>query len=319
MGDPLKWTPPNLNWQAHRYGSISLCMIMRNEEKVLPRCLKSVEGLVNEIIIVDTGSVDDSCNTAKRLGARVLPRKWDDDFSAARNYGLGVASCAWILIMDPDEVISKKDHRRIKELTRQPLFVAFQLPTLNYTPTPKIMGFHPSPKDYPEAQRFAGYVPSVKTRFFKNGLGIVFRGCWHELVDHYIAEKKLPAAQANIPVHHRMDPPTLEGTKQKNKFYLRLGEKKVREEPDNDQAWWELAVAEHITGYHHRAIYSIRQSLRKGWTQPSRLFLLASSLRTINEDQEANFAFEKAICKLYPNLTHLDPFKKNWALLAERP
>src|SRR5690348_3827247 len=87
----------------NRNDTISLCMIVKNEEKYLERCLKSVEGVVDEIIIVDTGSTDQTTEIAEKFGAKILRYQWNDDFSSARNYSLKNAKCDWILILDADE------------------------------------------------------------------------------------------------------------------------------------------------------------------------------------------------------------------------
>lgn len=82
---------------------ISLCMIMRDEEEHLARCLRSVEGVVDEIVIVDTGSVDASVAIAEGFGARVLHEEWRGDFAAPRNTAIDAATGEWILVLDADE------------------------------------------------------------------------------------------------------------------------------------------------------------------------------------------------------------------------
>ncbi|MEE9605115.1 MAG: tetratricopeptide repeat protein, partial [Candidatus Scalindua sp.] len=98
--------------------SISLCMIVKNEEANLTRCLNSVKDIVDEIIIVDTGSTDRTVEIAKSFGARVFNHPWEGNFSKARNYSLKHASCEWILILDADEELSKDDAPRLKETTK---------------------------------------------------------------------------------------------------------------------------------------------------------------------------------------------------------
>ncbi len=82
---------------------LSVCMIVRDEEKVLSRCLKSVEGIADELIVVDTGSKDNTITIAKDFDARVFHFEWCDDFAAARNESLKHATGDWILQIDADE------------------------------------------------------------------------------------------------------------------------------------------------------------------------------------------------------------------------
>ena len=77
--------------------SISLCMIVKNEEENLPRCLDSVRDVVDEIVIVDTGSTDRTVEIAESYGAKVFYHPWEGSFSKARNYSLKYATCDWIL------------------------------------------------------------------------------------------------------------------------------------------------------------------------------------------------------------------------------
>jgi len=95
---------------------ISLCMIVRDEEQSLARCLSSVEGIADEIIIVDTGSADRTKEIAASFGAKVYDFEWIDDFSAARNYAFSKATKAFILWLDADDVIEEPDRARFLEL-----------------------------------------------------------------------------------------------------------------------------------------------------------------------------------------------------------
>lgn len=84
---------------------LSLCMIAKNEGANIERCLESVESIVDEIILVDTGSTDDTVEKAKKYGAKVFYSEWKNDFSLARNESIKHATGDWILILDPDEEI----------------------------------------------------------------------------------------------------------------------------------------------------------------------------------------------------------------------
>ena len=91
-------------------------MITKDEEEFLPRCLTSVKELVHEIIIVDTGSADRTIDVAEAFGAKIYHHSWEDDFSKHRNQSISYAAGDWILVMDADEVIAKKDLDRIRRV-----------------------------------------------------------------------------------------------------------------------------------------------------------------------------------------------------------
>jgi glycosyltransferase involved in cell wall biosynthesis len=95
--------------------TVSLCMIARNEEKYIRRCLESVAGVVDEIIVVDTGSTDQTAEIAAACGANVVHFPWNDDFSAARNYGIDRATGDYILVLDADEELLPASRHRLKE------------------------------------------------------------------------------------------------------------------------------------------------------------------------------------------------------------
>ena len=85
---------------------ISLCMIVKNEEKNIGRCLQSVTDVVDEMIVIDTGSCDKTSQIAQTFGAKVQPFIWNDNFSDARNASLDLATGDWILFLDADEELS---------------------------------------------------------------------------------------------------------------------------------------------------------------------------------------------------------------------
>ncbi|HWR09086.1 glycosyltransferase family 2 protein [Sporomusa sp.] len=101
--------------------TISLCLITKNEEHCLTRCLESVRHLVDEIIIVDTGSTDATVDIATGHGALVFYFHWTDDFAAARNYAISKAQGQWILVLDADEVLAPLSrHELISYMAQSP-------------------------------------------------------------------------------------------------------------------------------------------------------------------------------------------------------
>ena len=96
--------------------TISLCMIVKNEEKVLARCLDSVRELMDEIIIVDTGSQDRTKEIAARYTDKLFDFTWIGDFSAARNFAFSKATCDYIYSADADEVLDQENQEKFRNL-----------------------------------------------------------------------------------------------------------------------------------------------------------------------------------------------------------
>lgn len=88
---------------------MSLCLIVKNERERLLNCINSARQIVNEVVVVDTGSTDDTVKIARAAGARVFSYSWQGNFSDARNYALEQATGQWILILDADEVLAPLD------------------------------------------------------------------------------------------------------------------------------------------------------------------------------------------------------------------
>jgi glycosyltransferase involved in cell wall biosynthesis len=99
--------------------TISLCMIVKDEADYLPTCLESVRGFVDEIIIVDTGSTDDTVAIAEAAGAKVHSFNWTNDFAVARNESLRHATSEWILYLDADERLDDVNKSKITTLLLQ--------------------------------------------------------------------------------------------------------------------------------------------------------------------------------------------------------
>lgn len=94
---------------------LSVCMIVKNEERVIERCLQSIQGIADEIIIVDTGSEDDTKEIASKYTEQVYDFIWVNDFAKARNYAASKATGDWILALDADEYVDRESFEKFKE------------------------------------------------------------------------------------------------------------------------------------------------------------------------------------------------------------
>ncbi len=216
--------------------SISLCMIVKNEEKDLPQCLNSVKELVDEIIIVDTGSVDKTKEVASQFTNKIFDFEWVDNFSTARNFSLTKATKDWILILDADEIISKEDFVKIKSLIEDEDVSAVSLTQRNYTNDPSRENFTFTGGD------FLGYSDSIIVRLFKSGLDVRFTGRIHEVVEPLLKEKSLSILHSAIPIHHYKENKSIEDRISKLRMYGDLLKKKVEEEENNPKAYHELGI-----------------------------------------------------------------------------
>jgi len=97
--------------------TLTISLIVRNEEHSLGRCLDSVQGLADEIVVVDTGSTDGTREVAAGRGARVFDFPWCDDFAAARNETLRHATGRWVLWLDADEYFDEANRWRGLQLS----------------------------------------------------------------------------------------------------------------------------------------------------------------------------------------------------------
>jgi len=167
--------------------TLSLCMIVKNEEENLPRALSSVKDAVDEIIIVDTGSTDNTVEIAKSFGAKVYYYEWNGDFASARNEALNNTTCDWILSMDADDEMNVEQIKRLKEImsSLEDDVVGIQLPIYSKTS---------------DGNTMTNYL----VRIFRNTPSIRFSRRIHEVVDFSITEMGGRVLRAtDIPVIHR--------------------------------------------------------------------------------------------------------------------
>lgn len=222
--------------------SVSLCMIVKNEERCLARCLASVKPIVDEMIVVDTGSDDHTVAIATLFGAAIHRFDWNGSFSDARNHALGKAQGAWILIMDADEVIGTRDNVEIRHcLASCESNIAWQVLTRNYTDTMQIEGWEANDGSCPEDEQGSGWIPSRKVRLFRNDARIRFQGAVHELVEPSLRENEITTIAAQFVIHHYGELEKKTDMEKKRRYY-KLGRQKLQENPDDAAAVIELAI-----------------------------------------------------------------------------
>lgn len=112
--------------------TVSVCMIVNNEEKNLPKCLDCLKDFADEIIIVDTGSTDNTKNIAKNYTDKIYDFEWVDDFSSARNFAFSKATMEYIYTADADEVIDEANQEKMMQI-KHVLLPEIEIVQMNYT------------------------------------------------------------------------------------------------------------------------------------------------------------------------------------------
>lgn len=219
---------------------LSAALIVRNEARFLPDCLRSLAGAADEIVVVDTGSTDETVQIASSFGARVFFRPWDGDFAAARNYGLDRCRGEWILYIDADERLS-----------------AFQ------------------PDDLDDALSDSGVIarslwfsarvehtPYLEMRLWRNDPRLRFVGCIHETIRPAVHAAAKADGLRLSPCALHLQHLGYEGDQvAKHHRNLPLLQRRVQETPDNVFNWCHLASVQAGLGNHVDAELALRRAV----------------------------------------------------------
>ncbi len=203
---------------------LSLCMIVKNESHFLPDCLASVRNLVREIIVVDTGSTDNTVAIAQQYGAKIFQYTWENDFARARNFALSKATQPWILYLDADERLYPQYHAIVKTAIAQNQADAFYVNILSYLNGK--LGKVPHTQSYP--------------RIFKKLPGVRFEGKIHEQITPSLKRIHARIKTLNVTIEHlgyNLPPEEIDKKIARN---LRFLEAQVAEEPHNWYALFQL-------------------------------------------------------------------------------
>jgi tetratricopeptide (TPR) repeat protein len=200
---------------------VSACMIVKNEEELLPDCLASIRDWVDEIVIVDTGSTDRTAEIAQSFGARVYHHPWEGNFSKARNQSLSYATGDWIFIIDADERIYSEDVPHLQKLLRDERAQVISINVYNV---------------YGDDEESVTFLPS--TRFFRRSLGLRYEGIVHNVLAY---PESQPILRTNIRLKHLgygLDP---EKMRRKLARSRELLEKQLAQTPDSAFALFNYA------------------------------------------------------------------------------
>lgn len=218
-------------------------MIVKNEARVLGHCLDAIQGLWDELVILDTGSTDGTPELARSRGARVEAWPWRDDFAAARNACIARCTGDWILVLDADEAVDPSDHGRIREACAGAAVEGFRLPIRNYLRGGGFLGMDgPARRNddrYGEGRTCSHYYLQRAVRLFRRREEPVYRGRVHELVEPFFEERGLAVADLDAAIHHfgKLD---MDRDRSKQAAYFHLALEEARARPEDLQLQYNV-------------------------------------------------------------------------------
>ena len=222
--------------------SIALVVIVKNEAARISAFLKHHKGLVDEIIVLDTGSSDNTASLAATAGAAVYHFEWCDDFSAARNAAMAYAKSDYALCIDADECIAVSDFSKLKAAAQQRK-QCYLMPQRNYYGDPRHPEWQPVKGEYSEEEaEQSGFFEAQNTKFFDLHCGLQFNERVHESVIASAHRHQVPIVSLNVPIHHYGYVISEAHNQQRHARYFELLSKKYAEKPDDAKTLEEYAT-----------------------------------------------------------------------------
>jgi len=219
--------------------TISACLIVKNEELHIRRCLRSVMNAVDEICVIDTGCTDKTMEIVeKEFGAKTAFRAWDDDFAAARNASLDLASTDWVFQIDADEELHQSDIRQLHEILRRTDIDSIYVVMRNFYDVPEAFTGESvkKPMDVAHSANHIG-------RIFRNRQELRFTGCIHETIRNIDS-----ALVSNVSIFHYGYAQHGEVQTARQERNYRLCMKQIENEPDSTASYYYAGTTCTVSG-----------------------------------------------------------------------
>ncbi|HEY0162071.1 MAG TPA: glycosyltransferase, partial [Edaphobacter sp.] len=293
--------------------TIGLSMIVKNGGEDLRACLNSVRGIVDQIVIADTGSTDQTAEIAKEFGATVVPCVWNDHYADARNVALAPMTTDWVLVLDADEELSPEAAAALPELVANaPAEMGgYQLTIRNYAKMvfAGVMGSlgHANTDTYERAKEARTYSEHMLCRLFRRHPQVYYRNRLHEVVELQILASGMTCVPLPLLILHYGTMVDQSSYDTKQHRYYRILKKAIEESPELSHLWVQLAVTERSTYSNvDAAIECARKAVAVNRFEYDGWWLLAGYLGEKKRHEEAIDA-----------LTRL-PESGDWGIMKER-
>ncbi|MBC7104527.1 MAG: glycosyltransferase, partial [Firmicutes bacterium] len=258
---------------------VSLCMIVKDEEENLRRCLASVAGVVDEVVVVDTGSGDGTVGVAREFGAAVYTFPWNGSFGEARNASLEPATGDWILFLDADEELARESGPVLRRLVTNEAVEGYFVKIVNY------LGHE-------------GWVetsPDLVFRLFRNRRDYRFRGAVHEQIADVILERnpgaRYEVAEDLVIFHYGYLDRQIRNKDKKNRN-LALLQEELRHAPENPVLRYHYGVELYRAERYEEAAEEL---LRAAGACPPQAIYLPKLWRTVVLAYQAAGRYDEAL------------------------
>jgi tetratricopeptide (TPR) repeat protein len=261
---------------VHNRNRISLCMIVKNEEIFLEGCLKSVQNVVDEIILVDTGSTDRTLDIAKAFDAKQFSFTWINDFSAARNEALSHATGEWILYLDADERLKSGQEEKLRQLLSQSNIHAYNVwieGSVNL-------------RDGAVVQR------NAYPRIFRSYPSVRFEGRVHEQITPSLERMEWAIHPSDLMIEHLGYGQGFNTVVEKAQRNREILKKQLEEEPKNAYARFQFGNTLSVLGEYNEAYQELQKALESTKLSSS---VRASAFNLLSEMDIRNGQFDQAL------------------------
>ncbi len=285
---------------------LSLCMIVKDEADHLPLCLQSAQGLVDEIIVVDTGSTDRTIEIAQSFGATVVQQPWGDDFAAARNVSIQLAKGTWILVLDADEMLLPSCMDALQTLIQSPELIVVNL-------LRQELGAQQTPY-------------TLLSRLFRRHPQIYFERPYHESIDDRVMALAIQEPQWKIgtlaepAISHKGYQPDLIATRNKSERAARIMARYLADCPNDAYICSKLGALYVSQGQTAKGLALLEQGIQHSVSPAVRYelqFHLGLAYKALNQVDRARQHYEQALNTPLPDLLKLAAWINLAALLID--
>ncbi|HZK53658.1 MAG TPA: glycosyltransferase [Desulfosporosinus sp.] len=274
---------------------LSLTMIVKNEENCISRCLDSVKNLVDEIVIVDTGSTDKTIEICRSHRAQVFSYPWNNNFAEARNFGLNKVTGEWVLWLDADEQIAPENSNQLIKSSLFHDYDALSVPLINF---------------FGDSVDLDNVAQIAQPRFFRNHMGFQFENKIHEWLNISSAYDQERVGFLDLKIYHYGYMNSTVEDKQKFNRNVNLLLQELEEEKDHAWTHYYLATEYYRTKDFKKAFEHVNKSIRMfldgGFIPPpSMLYSLKYSILIETGSLEGSWPSIKSAVTMFPDYVDL--------------